>query len=445
MRDAPRMLLVTILFLGILGPISAQTVLYRATVKVPVTRVRSGASADPAYYDTAELKQGQFVDVLREVEGGWMAIVPPSGSFSWVNARDLRQIGPNQWTVNVAEPGTTDVLVGSTLNQNEPTVIGDRLQRGSQVTVLGPAQVHNNATWLPIYPTLQEVRYVSADVVARQALPAIGAVAVVPGAANWDSGKSLPTTLPKVVTSAAPANEIDGLVQQARLRETERNWAEAAQIYDQVGELSTANPVAAKQYRDRASWDLQQGGLTTVQPQTPTQLSNGDAYQLCLRTVQLDQQGKREEAAQGYERLGEMFAKMDYQRSSAYFARAAWLRNSTAATTSNAVADSAVRPASAQSSLATPSVRTPPTPEPRAIAAKSSGPGRLQRSSERIDGKPTYLFEGISEAFYVTAEPGVVLEGYIGKDVELIGSFVPHPEYRIRTLSVKVVVPLVRQ
>src|SRR5262249_30021316 len=153
---------------------------------------------------------------------------------------------------------------------------------------------------------------------------------------------------------------------------------------------------------------------------------SNDAYQLYLRTVQLDQQGKREEAAQGYERLGEMFAKMDYQRSSAYFARAAWLRNPGATTTSSGASDPAVRPASVQSSVSSQSVQTPQTPEPRAVAAKSSGPGRLQRSSERIDGKPTYLFEGVSEAFYVTAEQGLVLEGYVGKDVELLGQFVPH-------------------
>ncbi len=443
MRDAPRLILVAVLFLGILGPLSAQTVLYRATVKVPVTRVRSGAGSDAAYYDTGELKQGQDVDVVGEA-GGWLAIVPPTGSFSWMNARDLRQVGPNQWAVEVPSSGTASVLVGSTLNQNEPTIIAAQLKPGTVVTVLGPAQVHNNATWLPIYPTPQEVRYIRADAVTRQSLPASAAVATLPPT-NWDTGKSLPATLPKVVTSAAPAGDIDGLVQQARLRESERNWAEAARLYEQIAELSAANPFAAKQYHDRAAWDLQQGGLVAQQPQTPAQAPIGDAYQYYLRTVQLDQQGKREEAAQGYERLGEMFAKTDYQRSSAYFARAAWLRNPTAAAPSSAASDSAVRPASAQSSVATQSVRAPQTPEPRAVAAKSSGPGRLQPSSERIDGKPTYLFEGASEAFYVTAEQGLILEGYVGKDVELLGQFVPHPEYRIRTMSVKLVIPLVHQ
>jgi hypothetical protein len=48
MRNAPRLLLVTILFLGTLGPISAQTVLYRATVKAPGTRIRSGTG--PSHY-----------------------------------------------------------------------------------------------------------------------------------------------------------------------------------------------------------------------------------------------------------------------------------------------------------------------------------------------------------------------------------------------------------
>ncbi len=162
--------------------------------------------------------------------------------------------------------------------------------------------------------------------------------------------------------------------------------------------------------------------------------------------MQLDQQGKREEAAQGYERLGEMFAKSNYQLASTYFARAAWLRDPASATTSSgrSLTPRCVR-RRAQSSVASQSVRTPQTPEPRAISAKSSGPGRLARSSERIDGKPTYLFEGASEAFYVIAEPGVVLEGYLGKDVELLGQFVPIQQDETAPRLVKIVIPLVRQ
>jgi hypothetical protein len=443
MRDAPRLILVTVLFLGFLEPISAQTVLYRATVKAPGARIRSGAGSDAAYYDTAQLKQGEVVEVVRELEGGWLAIVPPKGSFSWIEATNLRPLGQNYWTVAV-DP--LPVLVGSELMKNtKPTVVGDRLQRGSQVIALTAVQMDGKTPWLPISPTPSEVRYVRADAVTRETpTAASGAVAALPPT-TWDGGKSLLTTLPKVVTSAAPAGDVDGLIQQARLRESEHNWAEAARLYEQVAALSTANPVLAQQSRARAAWDLQQGGQSVQPTQTPAQSSVGDAYQFYLRTVQLDQQGKREEAAQGYERLGEMFARTDYKRSSEYFARAAWLRNPASATTSNSMTDTAVRPASAQSSTATPSVRTPQTPEPRAISAKSSGPGRLAHSSERIDGKPTYILEGANESFYVTAEPGLVLDGYVGKDVELLGQFVPHPEYRIRTMSVKFVIPLVKQ
>jgi hypothetical protein len=88
------------------------------------------------------------------------------------------------------------------------------------------------------------------------------------------------------------------------------------------------------------------------------------------------------------------------------------------------------------------SKQTLQTADPGVNTTRSSGPGRFQRSSERIDGKPTYILEGASEAFYVIAESGVNLENYVGKDVELLGQFVPHPEYRIRTLSAKSVVPL---
>ena len=44
--------------------------------------VRSGPGEN--YYPTDKLKAGQEVEVYRHDPGGWYAIRPPKGSFSWV-------------------------------------------------------------------------------------------------------------------------------------------------------------------------------------------------------------------------------------------------------------------------------------------------------------------------------------------------------------------------
>jgi hypothetical protein len=42
------------------------------------------------FYPTDTLAQGDVVEVYREKPGGWLAIRPPAGSFSWVLASDLK-------------------------------------------------------------------------------------------------------------------------------------------------------------------------------------------------------------------------------------------------------------------------------------------------------------------------------------------------------------------
>jgi hypothetical protein len=61
---------------------------YRAYVTADDVYVRSGPGK--SYYPTDRLKEGQVVEVYRHDPGGWCAIRPPGGSFTWVSTRFLR-------------------------------------------------------------------------------------------------------------------------------------------------------------------------------------------------------------------------------------------------------------------------------------------------------------------------------------------------------------------
>ena len=62
------------------------------------TDARCGHGDSPMFYATNHLKPGDRVRVLKEEDGGWLAILPPSGSFSWINKQLLSH--PANWPAN---------------------------------------------------------------------------------------------------------------------------------------------------------------------------------------------------------------------------------------------------------------------------------------------------------------------------------------------------------
>ena len=61
---------------------------YKAYITSDDVHVRSGPGMN--YYATDTLKQGQTVEVYRHEPGGWCAIRPPEGSFSWISTHFLK-------------------------------------------------------------------------------------------------------------------------------------------------------------------------------------------------------------------------------------------------------------------------------------------------------------------------------------------------------------------
>src|SRR5437764_628302 len=96
------------LMLGAAPQVEELKVLRTEQVTVPEAEVRCGPGDTPQMYVTSRLRKGDRVEVVKELDGGWLAIKPPTGSFSWINMRFAQQITPGRpmWTV-LAIPGTS--------------------------------------------------------------------------------------------------------------------------------------------------------------------------------------------------------------------------------------------------------------------------------------------------------------------------------------------------
>src|SRR5579862_8570310 len=72
---------------GLLSAMPAFAQTYSATIMQKEVEVRSGPST--TFFPTSKLNLNDKVLVLRESKEaqGWLEIVPPAGSFSWINAK----------------------------------------------------------------------------------------------------------------------------------------------------------------------------------------------------------------------------------------------------------------------------------------------------------------------------------------------------------------------
>jgi uncharacterized protein YgiM (DUF1202 family) len=114
-----------------------------ATITDPVVDVRSGPSFSQDFYPTSKLKQGDKVRVLHQEGTGWLAIAPPVGSFSWINARDVIEQANQTAIVNVP---AARLLVGSGLVNKPPEIAKFSAAKGTVLTVLDPPQTSGGET-----------------------------------------------------------------------------------------------------------------------------------------------------------------------------------------------------------------------------------------------------------------------------------------------------------
>lgn len=155
------------LFAFVLAPTlaAAEQFPYVGYVNHDGVALRSGPGK--TYYATTTLYEGDTVEVYRHDPGGWYAVRPPQGSFSWVLADQVRlvdgQLGIVEGHEVVARVGTDH---GDTRD-----VIQVRLDQGEEVVVLEAQQFGEGAnavTWFKIAPPAGEFRWVAADAIDRE-------------------------------------------------------------------------------------------------------------------------------------------------------------------------------------------------------------------------------------------------------------------------------------
>jgi hypothetical protein len=161
---------------------------YRAVVSEDEVYVRSGPGK--SYYPTDKLRRGQEVEVHRHDPGGWYAIRPPRGSFTWVSARYLQK---KEKGLAVVTSPRVAARVGSCFSDIRD-VVQVRLDKGELVEILGEKQFgagSESGTWYKIAPPSGEFRWVFGKYVAsdfdpdrRQPAPVERAAPAASGAAG---------------------------------------------------------------------------------------------------------------------------------------------------------------------------------------------------------------------------------------------------------------------
>ena len=141
-----------------------QTFPYQAVVVKDDVLVRSGGNED--YYPTLRLKRDAVVTVHRQDPGGWLAIDPPAGSFSWIPVRYVDRATPDADTGVVTEDDIV-IFVGSEFGE-ESSVWQRKLANGTQVQILGEQQIETVAGLRSMYkivPPIRERRWIAGDAV----------------------------------------------------------------------------------------------------------------------------------------------------------------------------------------------------------------------------------------------------------------------------------------
>lgn len=143
--------------------------------------VRSGPSKN--FFPTSKLFRNDKVYVLRQSKDApdWLEIKPPTGSFSWVNAKYVKQIDGRQAYVECDPTRPVPILPGSTLVNQEPNREVMKLTAGTIVVIVDRPLSVNGETWLPIQPHSNEVRYIPADAVQRTQV-----IAATAGPVQWN-------------------------------------------------------------------------------------------------------------------------------------------------------------------------------------------------------------------------------------------------------------------
>jgi SH3-like domain-containing protein len=352
---------------------------YNAVIRVPEVQVRSGPS--PQYYATSLLRIGEEVRVIKE-EDGWLFIVPPSDSFSWVKDLFIGPIDSKTGAATTLE--TAEVRVGSALHPEKRDVTKVKLSRGSLVVVLDEKRsISEDGSWLKIQPPPNEYRYIPADAVKTPA-PKVEAVNPPP------SGPP-PALGGPVATQPPPGGPGESLWYRAEQAERAGNPAEAERLFLQLAH------------------------------ETP----DHDLQMRCYNRIHFLREGRRTSYPAGYQPRLTPAPGYPYGPSTNPYM-----------TMGRATSQYTYAPIPNTSQALTPSTSSG--------NCQWSGWGWLRRAPFWVDNKQAYVLENNQgmPRLYVTAQPGVNLESSVNKTINLYGKMVYRGDLRTNYMTACQLAPL---
>ena len=235
-----------------------QTFPYTAHIAADDVYIRSGPGKN--YYPTSKLEMGEKVEIYRHDPGGWYAVRPVEGSFSWVSGRYLQ---PDNDGLATATGDRIAARVGSEFSDIRD-VIQVRLHRGEVVEMLGEKQFGDepdSGTWYKIAPPAGEFRWVFGRFVdsdyrhsgVRKApdgnsplldpdRPPAEALATTPSLQSTPTTQSPGTLVQAKVDPTVPQEDNPSIGQSPEVRVAQR-WSPPVET-DEPSVVSSANAVA---------------------------------------------------------------------------------------------------------------------------------------------------------------------------------------------------------
>lgn len=257
---------------------------YRAVVVKDDVLVRSGGGED--YYPTMRLKRDAEVMVHRQDPGGWLAIAPPEGSFSWVQARYVTRGDGDSGTVIEDD---IIVFVGSEFGE-ESSVWQRKLMSGMKVRILGEEDLDTPSgqrRMFRIAPPVRERRWIAGDAV----IPADDTVRKEHDQNPFElpsGARRRPTDeRPSAVTAPMPSARLQ------RIRQIRAEQRKLAELDQRFRSMLQQNPT---------TWDLQ--GLENDYNQLRAQVTwRPVAGQIDLRFPAIDRYRQRQAEYEDFQRL----------------------------------------------------------------------------------------------------------------------------------------------
>jgi hypothetical protein len=389
--------------------------LYQARVKVANTEVRGKPGTDERLYPTNRLPRDAVVEIVEELPDGWLAIKPPAQSYSLIPKNLVEPIKKSRnWVVLGNDSDSVSVVYGAAEASETRLVAGVRVPRGHQVTQIGEERLIDGITWLVIEPPPTEVRYLRQDAVEKiPGRTVSGLTGPAPAPSRGTSVPFVPVSyLPEgesPAVSRATANDFpdDPRIQEAQRAEATGDRRTAISLWTQLGKDYVNTNNRFSNYCFNQVPRLQQPPAPAANPSGPVQLQAPMRVAPDGRTFPLPTASPDRPAP-----------VVTNQR--------AWVPVPT---------DQASPPARQTSYL--------PGSAP-APAATPGYVGHLTRAGRWLDYQPTYRLES-SDArsfMYVTAQPGVNLEAYVDRNVEITGPVSYRGESRAYTVLAAQVRPL---